>query len=346
MPYELPPDPSTERRTRLSRWIGFAFAAVLVALVAYFGYVGYEGSRQLTDPPTPSSDCRTPATFGWAYEAINYDAATDAELAAEADPTACTRHGAPAGDAVTVGDVELAGWYVPAGNGAGPTAPTVVLGHGWGGNKSNMLDVAPMLHDAYNLLLFDFRNHGQSSEAATTQGVREADDVRAMLDWLETAKGAEQIAVLGESMGGASMLAEAAGDPRVDAVVVESTHATLANATQARLDRAGYPLSLPGSWAILLGALVRTGEDVTSVDPILSVARLDERPVLLIYGGVDTSIGPTDGDEMLAAATEAGSSAELHICPAAGHGQSDSACPEDYAAWVLGFLGRVLVPAS
>ena len=346
MPYELPPDPTTERRTRLTRWISFAFAALLVALVAYFGYIGYEGSRQLTDAPAPAADCRTPMTMGWPYEALNYDIATDAELGTEADQTACSRQGAPASDAITIGDVGLAGWYIPAGNGAGPTAPTVVMAHGWGGNKSSMLDVAGMLHGTYNLLLFDFRNHGQSTQAATTQGVREADDLRAMLDWLEAFKAPERVAVLGESMGGASALAEAGQDSRVAALVIESTHATLANAIQARLDRAGYPLSLPGSWAVLLGSLVRTGEDVTSVDPVLTIERLDERPVLLIYGGADTSIGPNDGDELLAAAMAAGSPAQLHVCPAAGHGQSDSACSQEYAGWVLGFLERVLVPAS
>src|SRR5687768_17992648 len=49
MPYELPPDPRTERRTRIAGWVGFAFAAVLVALVAYFGYIAYEGSRRLAE---------------------------------------------------------------------------------------------------------------------------------------------------------------------------------------------------------------------------------------------------------------------------------------------------------
>lgn len=346
MPYQLPPDPSTERRTRVTRWLSFAFAAVLVALVAYFGYVGYEGSRQLTDPPTPAGDCRTPATVGWAYEALNYDIATDAELAAEADPTACAGQGAPAGDALVAGEVGLAGWYVPAGNGVGPTAATVVMAHGWGSNKSQMLERAAVLHDAYNLVLFDFRNHGQSDEAATTQGVREASDLRAVLDWLEAAKGPDQIAVLGVSMGGASALAEADRDERVDALIIESTHATLASAAEARIERAGYPLAMPASWAVLLGTLIRTGEDVSSADPVQSVERLDDRPLLLVYGGADDSIGATDGDELLAAASAAGSPTELQVCAAAGHSQSDSTCPEDYAGWVLGFLGRVFAPAS
>jgi fermentation-respiration switch protein FrsA (DUF1100 family) len=148
--------------------------------------------------------------------------------------------------------------------------------------------------------------------------------------------------VLGTSMGGASVLAAADRDARVDVLIVESTHATLANAIQARLDVAGYPLSMPASWAILLGSLFRTGEDASSVDPILSISRLEERPVLLVYGGADDSIGPTDAEDMEAAAADAGSEVELHVCATAGHARSPDACPEEYPGWVLGFLARVL----
>ena len=346
MPYQLPPDPSTERRTRITRWVSFAFAALLVALVTYLCYVGYEGSRQLSDAPSPTADCRTPGTMGWEYEAIGYDIATDSELATPADPTFCTGPRVMAGGDVTVGEVALAGWYVPSATGVGPAGPTVVVAHGWGSNKSAMLDRAAILRDAYNLLLVDLRNHGQSSEAATTQGVREAADLRAMVDWLEREKGPEQIAVLGVSMGAATALAEADGDDRIDGVIAESAHATLANAAQARLDGSGYPLSMPGSWAILLGTLIRTGEDVSSVDPVQTVRRLDERPLLVIHGEMDGSIGPDDPQSILAAAVDAGSPAELRICLEAGHSQSATVCAEDYAAWVLGFLARVLAPAG
>ena len=346
MPYQLPPDPSTERHALIARWVGFAFAAVLVALVTYFGYIAYEGSRQLADAPS-SADCRTPAAMGWAYEAINYDIETDAALGAEANATACAAQGATAGDALTgPGGVPLAGWYVPAANGIGPGGPTVILAHGWGSNKSAMLERAALLHDRHNLVLFDFRNHGQSGAAPTTQGVREAGDVGAFVDWLEAAKGPQEIALLGVSLGGAAALNHAHRDERIDALVIESTHATLANAIQARMDRSGYPLSLPGSWATLLGALIRTGEDISAADPVQAVARLDERPVLFISGGQDGAIGPDDPELLLAAALAAGSPAELHMCEASGHAGSPEACPEEYAGWVLGFLERVLVDAG
>jgi len=49
---------------------------------------------------------------------------------------------------------------------------------------------------------------------------------------------------------------------------------------------------------------------------------------------------------MLAAAEEAGVPAELHMCAGAGHAGSAEACAEDYPAWVLGFLDRVLAPSG
>ncbi len=346
MPYEPPPPPLT-RRARITQRVTFLLAALLVVLVAYFGYVGFEGSRQLTEAPSPSTDCRTPATMGWAYEAVNYDQAADAALAGEPDPTNCTARGALAGDEVTgPGGVGLAAWYIPAGNGAMAAAPTVVIVHGWGSNKSAMLERAAVLHDAYHLLIPDLRNHGQSGDAQTTQGVGEAADLRALLDWLQVQKAPTAIAVLGVSMGGATALAEVDRDERVAGVIVESTHATLANAIQARLERAGYPLALPGSWAILLGSLIRTGVDVSSIDPVLGVRRLDDRPLLLVFGGADDSIGQDDATALATAAEEAGSAVDRAMCEAAGHGETLQVCPQLWSAAVLGFLERVIGPGG
>jgi pimeloyl-ACP methyl ester carboxylesterase len=347
MPFELPTNRRTERRQRIIRWVYFAVAAVLVALVTYLGYVAYEGSRQLVEPPSRTADCRTPATMGWTYEAINYDQATDAQVATEPDPMNCALHGATAGDALTTSDgVAIAGWYIPSESGDGPTGATVVVTHGWGSNKSNLLGRAAILHARYNVVLFDFRNHGQSGDAMTTQGVAEQSDLRAVLDWVETTKGPEQIAVLGVSMGGATAINEADDDRRVDAMIIESTHATLASAAENRLARAGYPLALPGSWAILLGGLVRTGLDMSAVDPVQAVARFDERPLLIVSGGADNAIGPTDAQELVAAAQEAGSSVALQICPTGGHGDVPEACADEYAGWVLGFLDRTIGPGA
>ena len=344
MPWEPPPDPAARRGGRARAWLSFAIAAILVALAAYLGYVGWEGSRQLVEAPQ-SADCRTPLGMGWTYEAINYDAATDAALAAEPDQKHCTTPPAPAGDALTTSDgIAIAGWYVPAASGIGPEGPTVVLAHGWSANKSDMLGRMAILHAGYNLVAFDFRNHGQSGQTQTTQGVFEQRDVRAMLDWLDREKAPQQVALLGVSMGGATVANVAAGDSSIDAVIIDSTHATLANAIGARLTQAGYPIELAGSWAILLGGLLRTGQDMTSADPVQAVARLGERPLLVIEAGADGSVPPDDAEAIAAAATDAGVDAALVSCAGAGHAGTADTCAGDYGEWVLGFLAQALGP--
>ena len=317
-------------------------ALALILLVVYLGYVGYQGSDVFA-ARARAGDCRTPASaFGWQYQAINYDIASDAELDAFGDRLACPRQGEAAGtDLKTPDDVRIAGWYIPAVR-SSSNAPTIVLAHGDDDNKSAMLTWAEPLHGSYNLVLFDFRNHGQSSGKTTTLGVREAVDLKAVVDWVVRAKQAKTIALLGVSMGGSAAMEEAAADERIDAVVLDSTHATLANALEARLVHEGYPLPLPGAWSILLGGLIRTGEDMTVADPVQSIVRYGDRPVLIIAAGNDRLVGAHDAAELLAAARKGGAAAELETCPKASHDQAIRACGDQYAGWVLNFLERSL----
>jgi pimeloyl-ACP methyl ester carboxylesterase len=321
-------------------------ALVLVLAVGYLIYVGYRGS-EVFGAHDRAGDCRTPASaFGWPYEAINYDINSDRELSAFADQTHCPTQGEPAGSGLTASDgTRIAGWYIPSANAGGPTAPTVVLAHAEGKNKSEMLAWAEPLHAAYNLVAFDFRNHGQSSGETTTLGVREVRDLEAVMGWIQATRGPAAIAVLGVGMGGAAAIDEAASDARVGAVIADSTHATLANALQAQLERDGFPLALPGAWSILLGGLLRTGEDMSSADPLQAIARYGGRPLLIVAAGHDGLVGPNDPADMLAAARGEGARVELETCAAAEHGKSIETCPTEYASWVLGFLGRALQSA-
>jgi pimeloyl-ACP methyl ester carboxylesterase len=317
-------------------------AVSLVALVGYLAYLGYDGSQAFAAHDR-SGDCRTPTSeFGWSYEAINYDLASDQELDAFPDRTDCPRAGQAAGNALTASDgTRIAGWYIPASNG-GAASPTIVLAHGNGSSKSQMLRWAEPLHAVYNLVLFDFRNHGQSSGDITTLGVREVRDLQAVVDWVERTKSPPSIAVLGVSMGGAAAIDEAANDQRVAALVLDSTHATLVSALQAQLESRGLPLALPGAWSILLGALLRTGEDLSLADPLQAIAHVGDRPVLIVAAGDDDLVGPGDAAELMSAGQADGARVELKTCPGARHGGSVETCSAEYAGWVLGFLERSL----
>lgn len=222
-------------------------------------------------------DCRTPAHLGIEYDAINYDEATDARLQAEPDPLNCTgpREVELGDDLVTADGVGLAGWYVPAANGT-PDGPTLVIAHGWTGNKSGGLDVLRLVNDRYNAGLFDFRNHGQSQDSQTTQGINEQRDLVAVIDWLTEHEGSDQIVLWGQSMGGHTAVNVAGDDERVDAVVLDSLHPRLIVPYALRAEEKGYPFGRLVAFAGMIGGLVRSGVNVWSDEPI--DARRSRRP--------------------------------------------------------------------
>jgi fermentation-respiration switch protein FrsA (DUF1100 family) len=87
---------------------------------------------------------------------------------------------------------------------------------------------------------------------------------------------------------------------------------------------------------------VRSGEDMSAADPLQAIDDYGERPLLLISGGRDDLIGPTDSEDLLAAARLGGVRARLEVCEAAAHAAALSACPRDYREWVLGFFADAL----
>ena len=333
---------------RLRRVLLGLLGVLLVAGLAYTGYVGYEGSRQLVEAGGSHRDCRTPdQLFGWTYEAINYDIGEDAALKTiNADQTNCTETGTLAGDQVVTEDgIRIGGWYIPAGDGSGPTAPTVVLVHGFGASKTGVLEYGFGLHESFNLVAFDMRNTHRSSGELSTVGVLEQKDLRAIIDWLVETKHPSHIGVLGNSMGAATAVAEAGDDPRVEALALDSLHTRMRYQVEQRLQHAGHP-AYPGTWAVFLAAQLRFGIDLGSVDAEDAIPELTRLPVLLSHGTADTEDLPARTQAFYDAAVAAGVDIELHWCEDAGHnapaGMPVWVCRDDFAAWMLAFFTRTL----
>lgn len=328
---------------RLARRVsGVVSIVIALGLLGYGTYAAISGSADFTEAVVTAPDCRTPADrYGWDYEAINYDKADDARLtAANPDKTKCSVVGVEAGtNVVTPDGVRLAGWYIPAANGPGPSGPTLLVVHGWKANKSGALEFAEPFHDAYNLVLLDLRNNGQSSGTQTTMGLREQGDVIRMLDWLETTKHPLWIGAVGNSMGAATVLSAAVADQRIRALVLDSMHADIVTSVGNALEEDfGYPGG-PAALALMTGVSIRIGGDVTSIDPIRLIGRLGDRPVLLIQGTVDQVDPPAEAsDRNFQAAVAAGVPVELAYCPGARHGLTVKTCPSQWASWATSFL--------
>jgi uncharacterized protein len=114
------------------------------------------------------------------------------------------------------------GWFFPGLMGA----PTIVLCHGYGSSRGELLTLVSALQDhQYNVFVFDFGAHGDN-DGMTTFGYREADEVRAAIDELSKRGDldAKRFGLWGYNLGAYAALREAENDKRVRALAVDSVY--------------------------------------------------------------------------------------------------------------------------
>jgi len=138
----------------------------------------------------------------------------------------------------TKDSLKLEAWYIPADSAKG----TVLLFHGHGGNKSGVItEAAAFRKMGYNILLTDFRAHGNSEGNTCTIGYDEAEDIKLAYDHI-SAKGEKNMILWGISMG-ASTITKAVKDYQLDPqkIILEMPFGTLEDAVKGRLKIMGLP---------------------------------------------------------------------------------------------------------
>lgn len=108
-------------------------------------------------------------------------------------------------------------------------APTVILCHGYRVSRARLRPVAALEYQhGCNVLLFDFRGHGESEGNLTSGGAAEVRDLRAMIDFAaaQPETQPDQILIHGFSMG-ATVALLALPHPHVAAVIADSPYARL-----------------------------------------------------------------------------------------------------------------------
>ena len=118
---------------------------------------------------------------------------------------------------------------------------TVILFHGLTTNKGNVLAEAyEFRYLGYNVMLVDFRAHGNSGGNTTTIGVREAEEVKLAYDYMSQ-KGEKRIILWGSSLG-AVAIAKAVADYTIKpaGVILEMPFASMKSHLRARARMIGF----------------------------------------------------------------------------------------------------------
>ena len=188
--------------------------------------------------------------------------------------------------------VLLRGWKVRP---AQPNGDWVLLFHGVSDNRTGVIGHAEfLLRAGYGVMMMDARAHGASEGEQATYGWKERFDTKAMVDALESSERVGRLFALGESMGAALALQSAAVEPRIEAVVAESSFSNLKEVTY---DYAGLHLGSwlgktlfrPASIVAVHQAEKEGGFRFADVSPEAAVAARSF-PVLLISGTRDATI--------------------------------------------------------
>lgn len=135
---------------------------------------------------------------------------------------------------------------------------TIIICHGYGGEKSSMLDKAKILDSLnYNTFLIDFMGSGGSEGNTTTIGFKEAEQVKTAYDYLHS-KNVKDIYLFGTSLGAvAIMKAIKDYDLKPKGIIIECPFGTMYQTVEARFNNMNVP-TFPMAGLLVFGMEFKT----------------------------------------------------------------------------------------
>jgi fermentation-respiration switch protein FrsA (DUF1100 family) len=187
---------------------------------------------------------------------------------------------------MTEDGIRLTAWYTPPRNGA-----VILLAHGYGDNRPEWVH-ALLAKKGYGVLAWDARAHGESDGEISTLGYQEILDVEAALDFALAQEGVEHVGAWGGSMGGATMIRATAQFPEIEALIIDSSFASLEDEVDFF---APYPMINPLAKLLLE---IQFRADLDEISQASVIHEISPRPVYIIHGGNDT-VAPVESAEIL-----------------------------------------------
>lgn len=221
----------------------------------------------------------------------------------------------------------IRGWYVPSTNGA-----AIALVPGTTSDRRHFVpEIAALGNGLFGVLAFDLPGAGLS-DGRVTWGASERAALSAAVAWLRAADHVQHVGVVGFSQGSYTAVQVAAGEPAIEALVLEGAVGSYEHVTRQEFGQWGWLTAYP---AIL--ARRSAGYDVSEPRAI-DVMRRYAGPVLFVNGSADRDVPRSEADALYA---EARGRKETLTIEGAGHG-AYARVPGDYLARLVAFFERTL----
>src|SRR6266850_2070047 len=185
---------------------------------------------------------------------------------------------------VTADGVSFGAWHFRQ-----PGSPqTVIVSGGHKGQRTNSLGISAALwRKGFNVILYSYRGMPGSDRAPITFGIKEVLELQAVIAFARKRIPHARIGLLGYSMGAVVSLLGAAGEPGVEALVLDSPFSDLRTLLVENVRRS---TKLPGSPFVWLAGLMfwmRTRSRISECSPRDILSSLEPRPLFFIHGGAD-----------------------------------------------------------
>ena len=210
----------------------------------------------------------------------------------------------------------------------------VILCHGYTDTRYGMIKYLRFFHALdVHCVIYDERGHGENLRCPCSFGIREAKDLMVMIEDTYKRYGENlRLGMLGESLGGATVLTALQYNPKVAFVVDDCGFSDIVPVLKDGVRKN----HLLGGMVYLASFMAKLlyGASFTAARPVAAV-KGNRIPLLIMHGAEDDFILPFHS-EAVKAATEG--YVELHLFPGAGHAGSAIVSPEEYARLLKQFL--------
>lgn len=183
-------------------------------------------------------------------------------------------------------DIKLSSWFIRGKS----KNQIVVFFHGFALSKSQLLTEAIFFNKlGYSVLLVDFRGSGDSSEAYTTVGIDESEDVHEVFKFVDEKLKFKKILLFGHSMGSVAILrAIHFHQIKPAGIILQTPFESFLNTTRNRFRLLKLP-SFPMAEILVLAGSVIYKSNLFQFNPE-EFAKSVTAPALLIIGKYDNRV--------------------------------------------------------